>query len=165
MNKLKMLLILPLLLTGSCSYFRHNDQETLLEVQNRICKPLEKQHLIEISLSPQGKDGVRDPLWLGFKSYRYHFRSVEAARPFFAKVIQEILKRYNEAPSIISKHPVEAKDLWVRINFYKHAPNAPLPVTQLYRVELENGIVSYYKWDMEADDLIVIHSESFSLLE
>jgi hypothetical protein len=165
MNKLKMLLILPLLLVGSCTFLRQNDEKALVEVQNRICKPLEKQHLIEISLSPQGSEGVRNPLWLGFKSYRYHFRSVEAARPFFTKVIREILTRYNEVPFIVSKHPVEAKDLWVRINFYKHAPNAPLPVTQLYRVELENGVVSYYKWDMEADDLIAIHSETYSSLE
>jgi len=150
---------------ASCTHYRQKEMVILWETENEICGPLEKQHLLEIYMGPRGYQDTADKFWLGFKSYYYHFKSPDEARPFFVGVIRHILEGYNNEPKIrpfLKQYPVKISDLWVKINFYKHSPNASLPPSELYRVELKDSVISYYSWDVEADDLRLLYSEPYT---
>lgn len=149
----------------SCNYHGEDNSWTLSHAEDAICDPLEKQKLFSIAMGPRGYQDTADKFWLGFKSSNYHFTNPDQARPFFVGVIQHILDGYNNSPKIrpfLKSYPVKISDLWIKINFYKHLPNAPLPPSELYRIELKNSVISYYKWDTAADDLALVASEPYA---
>jgi len=165
MRNLTAILCSALALFASCHRMGEENSAAISNAEDIICDPLERKNLHRIAMGTRRYQNAGDSIWLGFKTYNYHFKNQDQARPFFIGIVQHILNGYNNNPTIrpiLQRYPLQASDLWLKINFYKHAPNAHLPLTEIYKIELKNGTISYYKWDADTDELICIQSESYS---
>lgn len=154
------------LLTASCAPKKHDPNEIwqLQRHEDEIVRRLNRMQLVETSMEAREYKDRFDKFSLGFNCYNRRFKTVDQARPFFVEAVLEILKVYNSTTKLqrfLTKDRVTVSDLWVKVNFYSSIFGLHLPAYNIFRIELKDSTITYYKWNTETKDLQAIHSESF----
>jgi hypothetical protein len=103
-----------------------------------------------------------DDISEGYKTTRYHFKTVEEARPFFCKIVEEFLQSLNAdgriAP-LMKNFPLTVNDIEILIRLREEDGDMPL-LPYLSGVNVLRGIVSYEGFD-ENCKFVTIHREPY----
>ena len=165
MKNIALSLSLLIISLTSCFIHDYGDQFTILQsTEQKIADAMLSHEFYYQDLGPRHYNTIFfDKFWLGFKTYNYRFKTPQEARFFFVETIRYILRGYNNAPQLrpfLKNNIVTPDQLWVQIDMYRN-PTVYLAPEYLFRLELKNNVISYYRFDEKTEKPLLIFSEKY----